>query len=55
MIKMNETGETIYDKIKTRLYEMIVERIKNGKHVLDVGCGECKLTTYLAKATKRVR
>jgi len=49
---MNGSEETIYDKIENRLYEMIVERIKNSKHVLDVGCGECKLANYIAKATK---
>ena len=43
---MNGSEETIYDKIENRLYEMIVERIKNSKHVLDVGCGECKLANY---------
>lgn len=38
-----------YDRIRPILYEMIIERIKNAKYVLDVGCGNCELDIFLAK------
>ena len=48
---MQETEETIYDKIEPRLYEMLAQRIKPSECVLDIGCGECKLVNTIAKKT----
>ena len=47
--KMSEIEETIYDRIEERLYEIIVQRVKPSKWVLDVGCGDCKLVNTLAQ------
>ena len=46
---MKESEETIYNKIEPRLYEMIALKIRPTEHVLDIGCGECKLVNTLAK------
>ncbi len=49
---MNKSEETIYDKIESKLYELIIQRVKRAKLILDIGCGECKLVNILAKRTK---
>ncbi len=38
-----------YDRIRPMLYDMIAERIKTAKYVLDIGCGNCELDIFLAK------
>jgi len=47
----SEETETIYDRVKDRLYEMIAQEVKTGEHLLDIGCGECRLINTLAKKT----
>lgn len=49
---MNKSEETIYDKIESRLYELIIQWAKQAKCILDIGCGECKLVNILAKQTR---
>ena len=49
---MNKSKETIYDKIESRLYELIIQRVKQAKFILDIGCGDCKFVNILAKRTK---
>ena len=49
---MNNLEENIYDKIESKLNELIIQRVKQAKFILDIGCGECKLVNILAKRTK---
>ncbi len=46
---MENADENFYDKLKEQLFQMILEKIKNGEKVLDVGCGNCELVVRLAK------
>ena len=49
---MNKSEETIYDKIESKLYELIIQRVKWANLIVDIGCGECKLVNILAKRTR---
>ena len=46
---MENADPNFYDKLKEESFQMIVEKIKNGEKVLDIGCGNCELGIRLAK------
>jgi len=52
-MKAVKLSEKFYDKIKPRLHERIGREFQGGKHVLDLGCGNCELVRYLAETRGR--
>ena len=52
-MKAVKLSEKFYDKIKPRLHERIGREFQGGKHVLDLGCGNCELVRYLAETCGR--
>jgi ubiquinone/menaquinone biosynthesis C-methylase UbiE len=41
--------DDFYDKIRPRLYRRIGEELREARHVLDLGCGGCELSRFLAE------
>lgn len=45
---MSGSEGNIYDELEDEIFEMIASRVERKDVVLDVGCGDCKLTNRLA-------
>ena len=45
--------ENIYDKLKDRIFKMILKEIGERRNILDLGCGDCELVLFLAQDLNR--
>ena len=43
---------SFYDNLEERIFEIILGEVKEGENVLEIGCGNCKLITYLVRKRK---
>jgi ubiquinone/menaquinone biosynthesis C-methylase UbiE len=43
--------ESIYDQLEPLIYELITKKVKDAEVILEVGCGNCRLTNFLAQRT----
>ena len=41
-----------YDRLKKRIFKLILKEVKGREKILDMGCGNCELTFFLAKEGK---
>lgn len=45
----------IYDRLEPAVYEKLALRLERSKNIVEIGCGDCRLVTFLAQKTgKRV-
>jgi ubiquinone/menaquinone biosynthesis C-methylase UbiE len=44
-----DLNDNFYDRIKPRLYRRVGRELHQANHVLDLGCGDCKLAGYLSE------
>lgn len=47
-------NKLIYSRRMTRLTELILPELKNSKKILDVGCGDGKIDSYIIERNKNI-
>jgi ubiquinone/menaquinone biosynthesis C-methylase UbiE len=43
--------EDVYDRLKPDIFARIGKELKSARRILDVGCGDCQLASFLARST----
>jgi len=42
-------SQTLYDRLKPKVFKMVAKRIEGAERVIEIGCGDCRLANFLAK------
>lgn len=51
MRDITKIGGSIYDQLEPLVYELIAKKVKDAEAILEIGCGDCRLTSFLAQRT----
>ena len=43
-----------YDNFKDKIFEIILQEVREKENILDIGCGNCELVFFLAKKLKHI-
>lgn len=43
-----------YDNFKDKIFEIILQEVREKENILDIGCGNCELAFFLAKKLKHI-